>query len=164
MVLVWTLDAHAAAGRWEAPEGGGGSTQRERLFGNPVSLNDGESAYLTWDEKLSGDDLLDLTAPDSPLIVTAGVYAVTVSVGASDTMTDDGIFNGTLLLDADGDNAQTSMDSAPANARDHNPAISLTLTYYVPAGGRLGVYLTSSDGGLGSIGYAIAAAIIQRIS
>lgn len=138
--------------------GGGGSqpTTRAQYGGNAVTIADGNSASVTWDTKFLGDALLVLTDPANPAIVTAGVYAVAVTVTAS-AMTAGGDFVVILNLDNDNDDPTAAGASTDANG------CAVTLVYYIPAGGTIVVQVRNHDGAA-SRDFTLSSAVVQRLS
>lgn len=130
---------------------------REILSGNPTAVGNGASAALTWNTKDSGSALLDLTTPDAPKIVTAGVYAVTVTVTPA-AITAAGYYTVSLALDSSGDDASVSTTSPASAIANTAPVISCGLTYFVPAGGVIAVTVGNFDGA-NSVNFSLAAVV-----
>lgn len=142
---------------------GAAVTAREQLIsGTVTSIPDGDNDFLYWDTKVSGDDLLDLTDPQQPTIVSDGVYAVTVSVECA-PLTVGGYYIPTLTLNAAGDNGNVFSSSPPSVTADQTPGVALSLTYFVPAGGQVIVTVSNFDG-VSAVDFFLQAAVIQRIS
>jgi hypothetical protein len=147
-----------------APGGGSQPTTREQISGNSVSIADSASGDLTWDTKLSGDSLLDLTAPANPLIIAAGVYAVTFVGGYAEPGTNGGLIMLSVGIDVDdpGGNALTTTAvSVPVAALIQEPTVVVTLVWYSNAGGRLNANVFNRDGATRTF---ILTAAIQRLS
>jgi hypothetical protein len=145
--------------------GGGGSapTTRAQYFGNPVSIDNGDVEPLTWDTLGIGTALLDITDPAAPTIVTAGTYAVSVTVMAAQSMTATGFFNVTFEMDQAGEDPSNGSISSPtAIVAQSQPVVVQTLVYYVPAGGILGVVVTNEDGAK-AVSFELSA-VVQRLS
>lgn len=146
--------------------GGGGSqpTTREQLGGNGVTIANNASGYLTWDSKNFGDDLLDLSTPAHPTAIAAGVYAVSVEVSAA-AMSQFGCFLLQLVIDEDGDYGYVPAQSptAPSNGVGILPSLSVALTYYSPAGGKLAAIVQNKDGA-NPVDFVLSAAMVQRLS
>lgn len=168
----WEAVLHVATGAAiatvvEAGPGGSQPITREELGGPGVVIADADSARLGWADGGSPDALLDLTAPTIPTIVEEGVYAFQVSVKASESMTADGYFGVQLKLDGAGFNASAFSDSRlAAGAADTDrltPETSVSLTWYMPAGARVELWLTNHDGAA-SRGFHINIAHVQRLS
>ena len=130
--------------------GGGGSytppTAREQISGNNVAIADAASASLTWDSSLGPDSLLNLAAPALPTIITAGVYAVSVSVGPSANMTAAGGYTVILDLDRANEDAQMLVTSSPSTATEPTPLVSVACTYYLATGAQLRCLVINHDG------------------
>jgi hypothetical protein len=125
---------------WSTEEavGGGGSqpTTREMFDANTV-VADSVRTYLTWTKAgfAGGDDLVDLTDPLGPTIITAGVYALSGWVSVSAPADGSYLFLD-LEIDADNDDA----DGINTAAIIPGLAVSncgTSITYYSPAGGVL---------------------------
>lgn len=159
---VWALD-DALVPDWRPPAGGGGSqTAREALQGSDVvHVLDGGTAPLPW-AKINGSDLLDLTDPLSPVVVTAGVYAFSVLITGL-MMTEGGTFQAQLALDTAGANDSLTPIAPPATAANPSPITEVSATYYLPAGAIVQAGVLSMDGGQ-AIDFAIVYALLQRIS
>ncbi len=152
----------ATAAHWAAG-GGGGVTTREQLHaaGN-VTIANGANGVLTW-AKSTGSDLVDLTDPTAPAIVTAGVYAVGIQVAPAGAITTGGSFIAKLELDANGEDPEIDVTSAAATAAVNQPRVGNWLTYYIPAAGVIVVTVANLDG-VASVDYRLSFASIQRIS
>lgn len=146
-------------------DGGGYTppTEWEQLQGSNVTIPDGNDASLTWDTKIAGSDLLDLSIPINPVIITAGIYAVTVYAGAGSAMTVGGWWNMFLELDQAGANFVAVIDQVIATAAVRAPRFTLGLTGYLPAGAQLQVNVHNGDGA-SDLPFAIQFAQIQRIT
>jgi hypothetical protein len=136
---------------------------RALYTGNAVTVANGANAYLTLNTKNSGTALLNISVPDTPTVVTAGVYAVTVEFQPQDVLTTGGHYNAHLGLDAGGDNPDVQVDSPVSTAASNAPQVCIAVTYYLPAGSEIAVRLWNYDG-TASVPYAIGAFVIQRIS
>lgn len=136
---------------------------REQLdSGGTTNIADGVAADLPWSLS-SGDSLLDLTTPTDPVIITSGIYAVTVDVQGI-ALTTGGTFAVKLLLDGGGDNASVFASSPPSTTGfGVNPEVSIAMTYYIPAGGRLQVNVENRDG-VSDRDFSMNNAIVQRIT
>lgn len=146
--------------------GSGGSAApetREELFGNAVSVANAASGALTWDTSIGPDSLLTLTVPSLPTVITAGVYAVTIDVVASVSMTADGYFEVFLHLDNTGFNQATRTDTRLATAAGPTPRLSLALAWYCPAGSQIRADVFNRDGAATRT-FALDNASVQRLS
>lgn len=143
--------------------GGGGSTAREQLVDTPgTSLANGATSVISIGAKTVGTDLLDLTDAVHPLIVTTGVYVVTVTVYPQDTMTAGGNFDLFLILDVDGEAATAASTASPATALETVPFTTASAGYYLPAGAEIDIEVTNNDG-VSAITFQ-PSTVIQRIS
>lgn len=156
---VLTVDNPATTASFQAS--GGLRGEREQITGDPVTITDGSSDKLTWDTKDSGTELLDLTDPANPVAVADGIYAVTVEVNAA-AITVGGFYTVTLALDTAGDDANVTVSSPPSTAAFGTPIVSVSLTYFIPAGGVLNVTVDSEDGA-SSVDYNITLASVQAV-
>ena len=156
------LTADGAGGSSWAPAGGSSPTARAQYSGLGVSINDGASANLTWDTLAVGTALLDLTDPANPTVLTAGNYAVSVIFRPSDAMTAGGYYRADLELDEVNDDATLLQDSPAATAANTEPEQSLSLTYYIPAGGLINAIVHNHDGA-STIHFGLFG-IIQKLS
>lgn len=116
---------------------------------------------LGWEERRSGADLLDLTEPTLARFRAAGGVVVTVRVSAEEPMSAGGSFSATLVLDVDGDAAETS-ESTLVSADPNAPAqvISLTLPYQVPVGAGVRVNVLNEDGA-NDVRFDLAAVVLR---
>jgi hypothetical protein len=131
---------------------------REIIVGNPVSIADTHNALLTWDESQGPDVLLDLTNPVAPVVIDAGVYAVSTSILGS--LSPGGTFGGRLRLDATGEQAFVFETVGPGGI---GPYLSLTETWYIPEGGVIEVRVWNEDG-TATQDFIIEQANVQRLS
>lgn len=138
---------------------------RETVAGNSVTVANGAYGVLTFDSKVNGSDLLNLSDPANPRVVTAGVYAFTIVVGSTQQMTAGGRFFVDFSADPDGANASDlSFETDAADMAVTEPtAPPLTLVYYVPANTRIALIVYNADGSH-PVGFALNEAIIQRVS
>lgn len=113
--------------------GGGSVTSREQLDSNGVSIPPGETAALTWDTKISGDDLLDLTDPAAPVFVASGVYAISGWIDPDSSLTAGDQYNAQLILN-EADEAVTWSGSNPSLGAGSAPLLSFAGTYYFAQG------------------------------
>ncbi len=145
------------------PIPGIGSTAREKFVPlNGVSIANAAFGSLTWDNKVSGSDLLDLSDPLNPTVVSDGVYAVTVTA-STDPISTGGYYTLYLTLDSTAEDAVAAHDSPPSIAAINNPFVSCSLTYFIPAGGIINASVYNGDG-VNSVVFYIYTAIVQRIS
>ncbi len=145
---IWICTTAGSPGTW-AQVGAGGSaiqTREQVASSGNVTIANGGSDAIKSDTKISGSNLLDFTDPQIPIVVAAGVYAVTATVGPGADLTAGGSFTVQLYLDASGTPAIGSADSAPATATQAAPAVSVSVTYYVPLGGQIEVVVVNNDG------------------
>jgi len=137
-------------------------TTRAVYDGNDTSIANGASAPLTWDTKLAGSALLDLTVPAAPVFVTAGVYSIAVWVAADSAMTAAGFYTVLLTLNA-ADSARLTIESSVATAANMSPDAVVTGCYYFAASAGPVVTVHNLDG-VQTIDFLIGAAVVQRIS
>lgn len=153
---------------WETEEDTGGSgytppTAREVIHGSNVIVADGGDEPLTFDTKISGDNLLDISTPASPLVVVAGIYAVSITVGIDASMTDGGSYYAEVRLDSGGDNAVFLTTAAPATTAQLSPRLCVSGTYYIPTGGGIVVSVENRDGAQ-ALPFFIFSGVVQRIT
>lgn len=157
---------------WQVAPGGArtqiGSAQpviaRER-FTDQVVANvpyDGSPYLLSWGASAGPDGLLDVSDPMQPKAVESGVYAVSVGV-SSGSLTPGTVFGLSLDMDFEGDIAEQQARSAPATPDAPQVRASATITYYVPAGHSVRVYVTNYDSGA-TRPFKIEDASVQRLS
>jgi len=140
---------------------GGGSLPGENLYGNNVSIADTAQANLTFDGKNNGADLLDLSVPDTPTIITPGVYVVTVTVGPNSAMTPGGFYQATLTVGLP--SAPAGPVTVPVTAGYTEPATSLSVAWNLAAGDPIQVAINNFDGGGSPIDFALFNAIVQPV-
>ena len=146
--------------------GGGGYTApitRAVYSGDAINIADGNTDSLTWDSLDAGTALLDIvTDNQSPTVITAGVYALSVTVLGA-TLTATGYFVLTLVLDLNGDDAELRVASPLAAATQSSPRIGLCAVYYLPAGAVLRAQVANGDGAAAR-DFSLVGAVLQRIS
>lgn len=143
--------------------GGGGSTEREQLADSTgTSVGNGSTLVISIGAKTVGTDLLDLTDPVHPTVVTTGVYVVTVSIFPADAMTVGGNYDFTLTLDASGEAAAGGMTSSPSTTLEEHPTATASLPYFLPAGAEITIQVTNNDGAAAITFQPFT--VIQRIS
>jgi hypothetical protein len=146
------------------PAGGGGGTYTPPItraqYGTaaPTTIANNANANIAW-ELTSGSSLLDLTTPDAPTVVTAGVYAVTVFTSTTAAMTANGRYEMAFDLDRDGDDPQLVLIPGATSGPVRTTA---ALTYYCPAGAVLQVNIANKDG-VASRDFTFIG-VIQRLS
>lgn len=143
--------------------GGGGVQTREVLNGDNVTIADNASAPLTWNRKLAGDALLDLSTPAAPVVVDAGVYAVFVEVVSASAVTAGGQMQLLLELDQAGADVGLGKTSPPSTTGAPQLDDALGFVWFIPAGGAIVLTVTSKDGA-GPVDYALLTANVQRLN
>lgn len=117
------------------PSGGSQPITREQFVENTTVAPD-VGVFMNWTKSL-GDDLVELTDPLAPTIITAGVYALTGILVLSAAVAGDGTFlKLDIELDADNDDAD-AINVAPLHddsVSEIGNACSAAVTYYCPAG------------------------------
>lgn len=145
--------------------GGGGSSsavQTHGYYSGPsTSVPNFSSADLPLGSFHTGDDLLDVTDPGAPVVIDAGVYAITALTQPSVDMTAGGIYTLSMEFDSDGDDQSFALTLEGTAGLPRPPAL-LAFTYYIPAGGLLRFQAVNLDG-VQSISFALAI-YVQRIS
>lgn len=149
--------------------GGGGSsyappTARTQYGKTNTTVNNGVTfAPLAWGARNGGTtDLLNLTVPTLPTVLTGGIYSVTLIAAATTAMTAGGWISTSLEMDQANDDAQLTINSALASASLAGPACLVTMTYYVPAGGIIAVSLSNVDG-VQNLAFSFVA-MVQRLT
>lgn len=147
-----------------APGEGGGSqpVTHEAFSGLGLTVADGDTAPLKW-EHSAGDVLVDLTDPQLPVVLTAGVYGVSVSAYGAN-LTAGGFFGLTLEFDYNDLDQSVGTHSRQAGTGDDaSPQVALSLTYYLPANAVIAASAWNRDG-VSSRVFTIGHAYIQRIA
>jgi len=144
-----------------AQTGGSAVTSRAEYGGNSVTIANGATGVITWDTKYLGDDLLDLTDPENPAVIIAGVYIVTVAVASSEPLTAAGEAQIAFDMDNDGDDPNT-LSTFPGSGAGGMSG-SVTIAYYIPAGGTLHLRVKNFDGA-SSRDFNLTEAVVQRVS
>lgn len=147
--LTVTTGAPTATGADPTPTGGSVPVaDRAQYYGPNQVVTDpadgsGFGMSLPW-EFTTGVELLDLTDPQFPTVLEAGVYAVTANVVRLTTAAS-GVANaqmyGDLTLDHSGESAIAS-GTCPldvSGVSSPKAQVSLSLTHYVAAGGQIQV-------------------------
>ena len=137
------------------------ATQREQLQGNATAVGNGATGALTWNTKVSGSTLLDISTPAEPTPLAAGVYAVAVTVTPA-TITVGGYYTVSLALDSGGEDATVEVTSPASIAANQTPIVSAALTYFVPVGGTIDVTVANEDGA-SSVDFTLSLAVVQAI-
>lgn len=125
-----------------------------------ASLGQGQ---LKW-EKFEGPGLMDLTDPLNPTIITAGIYALTVTVKSQTTITAAGYFDFFIHMDDSGETATAWGLSgvSPVGSNDESPATA-SLVWYCPAGAVVNCTVNNYDG-VQSLTFTMGNGVLQRIS
>jgi hypothetical protein len=130
-----------------APFLGGGdatATAREQFAGGQTTIANGAGAKLSWTHQL-GNTLLDTTLPTQPAALLSARYAITAVVVPDDLGTAGGCYVVTLTMDEQDQSAQAIVTSPPSDAAN-SKYVSVSLTYYVPAGNYVSVHVQNLDG------------------
>jgi len=149
--------------------GAGGSdpipsvTERAQYYGAGNAVPDGVTVDMDWGSLIDDDDLLDLSTSTAPTVKESGVYAVTVTIRPNtNALTVGGSYHINMQLDASGDGAGTDGQGV-STASEQFPDASVSLVWFVPAGGVLKTTVTNFDGGGVTLDCAHYA-VIQRLS
>jgi hypothetical protein len=162
-------DSDAATKKYVDDNAGGGSqpvTREIFVLADPLTVTAGSFAQnLPWtnvDGSPSGDVLLDVTTPGSPTVITAGVYAISAFVMPDEALTLGATYQAELDLDLNGADPSMCHDSAPASAAQPQPCVTISQTFYFPAGAVLAVGINNFD----SVDrpFRILRASVQRLS
>lgn len=129
----------------------------EQITGNAVTIADGGNDSLTWNTP-SGASLLNLAVPGVPTVVTAGVYAVTVTCTPG-AITAAGYYTLELVLDG---SQFASVSSPAASAADPSPVTSLSCTSFISAGGQVEAAVTNHDGSA-SVDFTLTLGVVQAL-
>lgn len=136
-------------------------SNRSSYLGDPVAIPNNGMRSLTWDTLGSGQELLDRTNREWPTVKVAGRYAVTAIVAFEDEAIAVGRFHATLHLDQLHEDA-VSEETKSEPTVDGRIVVSLTVTYFVPAGGVISVDVRNFDGALART-FLLREALIQRL-
>lgn len=130
----------------EEASGGTQPTTHESFGGGTsVTIPDGEVGQVRW-VRDAGDVLVDLTDPFFPVVIDAGVYAVSAVFDATGPMAVGGLYSAELAFDYDGPYNSIAANSPIATAERPNPRVPVTLTYYIAAGAKLAATVQNLDG------------------
>lgn len=140
------------------PAAAGAVTGQEQFSGNAVTIANGDSAEMTFDNP-SGDALVDLTNPAEPAIINAGVYAICGSILPGGNLTAGGLYSVTIGW---GDNT-VIFTSPAAVAAKLNPVAAISATAKIPAGRAVSIVVANLDG-VASRDFSMFLASITRIS
>jgi hypothetical protein len=157
--------ALAAVAAKRAGSGGASMILRDRYTDQVHVLvpNDGSPTLMSWGASSGPDLLFDLTDPTQPVALESGVYAITVNADAVDALSADVVFILGLDVDIEGDTAEVAVISAAATSFVSRPRAALSMTYYVPAGHSVRVFVTNIDPG-GDKNFKIEDVVVQRLS
>lgn len=144
--LEWVRD-EGGVGGWRAESGGSQPVTQQQYEGDPITVANSASGFLTWDLDDGPDSLIDVADPASPTFLAAGTYAVSVKTHPWAGLNTGGSFVLDVILDADGDfPAKMSQASAPATVEVNQPDVSVAVTWKVPVGAVLQAKVTNHDG------------------
>jgi hypothetical protein len=147
---------------WETGGGYTPPTERALYSGNGNSIADGIEGHLSWDSLDAGTALLDIVSdPESPTVVTEGIYSVAVVVRGS-SLTVGGYYRATLVLDGNGFDGEIGAD-ASATAALVSPRVGLAACLYLPAGAVVVVKVLNHDG-VSARSFTPLQVVVQRIT
>lgn len=130
----------------------------EHLSGNFLNIANFASVDLPWNSHDFGATLLNRATPDTPRVITSGVYAVSVTVLGSN-LTVGGAFGVTLILGT----TQARAQSPPATGLNDTPVVSMSLTAFVAANAPLTVTVTNLDSALAR-NFKLGGASVQKLT
>lgn len=137
----------AVAAKRSLGAGGGVLTTRAQYSGTQMSINNFGQGYLTVDSLDAGDALLDISTPDTPVVIAAGDYLVAVTVKVQESMTEAGSFRVVFSVGSDSDTFVLEADSSvAAPSATANPTLCLSGGWYFTAGAQMGVRVYNNDG------------------
>ncbi len=142
--------------------GSTGTVAREILQSNTaVTIPSPGTAFLPWD-KVSGVDLLDLTNPLKPTVITSGVYGIAVTATSSTSLTVGATFRLQIGANVGGGGINVVNNSGPSNAIDQAPTVACTYVCEIFAGRFIDAIVYNFDSIAQDFG--IFQAVVQRIS
>ncbi len=124
-----------------------------------VSIGNSTEAFLNWDTKVAGDDLIDITNPTFPTWVVEGMYAVSVVIAPTANIT-----SGRAYLASLGPmfgSQYLLQTSGPQSGTAFPPYVSLSFTQYHYVGEQLKSSVFNASGATAS--FVIVEARIQRL-
>lgn len=123
--------------------GGGGSTPvRCAYFGVGVFIGNGVGALLTWDTLDFGTELLDRAAPDQPVVLADGLYALNATYASDAPITAGGFVQPTVA------GGPISIVGSPATIVHFG--VEMTALLLMTAGDTLTFYVQNHEGADGS--------------
>lgn len=137
----------------------GGTQGFESIASNPVTIADGAGGALTFNTLDGGDHLVDLTAPEAPVVLAAGIYAIVIPV-APDAMTAAGNYDVTVQAQGQASIVQTS---APASADQAAPGVIITVIARLAAGEGWNVNVSNHDGAQ-SVAFSATFTLVTKLS
>jgi hypothetical protein len=129
-----------------SPSGASGSTERNIYYSNNQTFNS-TGADMPWSPDNGPNmtaGLLDLTDPTQPIVVEAGVYTFSIWLESEDGVAGEFMW---CEFDADLDNDDPIVFmSGPMTAGLNHGSIATALTFYMPAGAVLDMFVKHSSG------------------
>lgn len=144
------------------PSGGSPTITREILTSTQRSIPAGDSGYLNFTSHASGDTLLVLTDPLNPAVIASGVYCVMVEAVCADAATVGSTYTLLLSMDDANEAPNLSIDSSPVTAANAQPKTSISMTYYIPAGGTIAGRIINFDSQ--DRDFRFGSCVVQRLS
>lgn len=131
----------------------------EHLSGNFLNIANFASVDLPWNSHDFGATLLNRATPDTPRVITPGVYAVSVTVLGSN-LTVGGAFGVRLFV---GLNTLARAQSPPATGLNDTPVVSVSLTAFVAANAPITVTVSNQDSALAR-NFQLGGASVQKLT
>jgi hypothetical protein len=130
---------------------------------NPTTIANGGFGHLELTDKASGTDLLDISVPDTPTILLAGLYGFSAEIEANSPMSPDGFFKSQLEITTDTDTFTFSQDSRLATAAHPGQSLSMSGVWYLTVGSTFDARIQNFDG-VQSVDFIIVHFWLQKLS
>jgi len=138
-----TVTASGATAQVAVSGGGGGQTGHQEWDGLNVSIGNGTSGLITFDDNDGPDSLLNNSTLTAPTIITTGSYVICACVVATNPLTAGGWFQAQLFL---GNGPEMKQDSAVASAAHLEPALYVGGCWHFTAGDTVQIRVFNFDG------------------
>jgi hypothetical protein len=131
-------------------EGGGGGggeslvTESGYYSGDPVTIENGGYGHLVWNVYDDGDEVLDTTDTEHPVVLKAGLFIINLQVNVL-ALASTGSMQGELLLDYTGDAVELN-GSAARGGSAFKPILAMGGSWKLDAGMSILMSVYNNDG------------------
>lgn len=134
---VWTLRSGEEVATWEPSAAGYTPPTNRQRIDHAITIPDNETDVVSFlDGGSSGTPIFDLTSPTHPVVVAAGVYAITVSVApnAESVSSDTGLALVNVVLDDNAGLAINAYGQIVIEPNGHDMGCTIAETKFLAAG------------------------------